>query len=726
MKKSGYAAHGQKMNGEAKRNAKLEKLERKRPLKKKAVFCEEPTPYQINGNGSYGVLKQLKKLGAWQVHALWLLFRNISADMASDLRNAAKSFFVTATREQVEELLECGCLLGLVKKSSSSFIRTPASQDFALLPHWRMWRPQANVQNALLALGRGNWFLPPQKFESRRKVIDLFSGAGGLGLGFEKAGFKVVSAVDNDPQAAAAHKLNFPDCAVLNEDITKIAKDPKRYLCAEIGVEDQEISGVIGGPPCQGFSYIGERQVTDERNLLTSRFVDVVLGIEPDFFLLENVTGLLNSGSKPTLENYLRQQCKSIGAPASQIVDALPSVPKVVAKRDRQFRKKLISRVVTDFGKHVRAELSGLTGLDDVVVLAGALIENLTERLCDAAQSAYGKDHFDACQGSIQKSALHIGIIALTTLVTEALEKKPYSKFTPEILLDAILPKIKAPIRQRLEQMLAEHHQAPDDVVYKGVKVGPVLYHLIQRASLKYEITAPRILSAAKFGTPQDRRRLFVVGLHRRLRKEFSFPEPSSYIPKGIPSPDLLLQPAPTSGEAIGDLPDVDRYKELIESDILPVSELACPVNDFAKQMRVEVISEFDWSLPRPAWNPFAVDCSKRTLHEPKVLERLSKLPEGIFDEASHKTRLHRGRVSHTIRAGTRENKGSHTAVRPVHYQYNRVITVREGARLMGFPDWMTFHQTKWHGFRLVGNGVPAPLAFSLANQIRRQLGEQH
>ena len=181
----------------------------------------------------------------------------------------------------------------------------------------------------------------------------------------------------------------------------------------------------------------------------------------------------------------------------------------------------------------------------------------------------------------------------------------------------------------------------------------------------------------------------------------------------------LDLPPAPTCSQAIGDLPDIDRFEFLIESDELPSRKLRNPLSEFQRLARLEVMKTDDLSLCRPDWNPFVTDCCLRTLHKEHVLDRLRETDLGKQDETSHKTRLHPHRVSHTLRAGTREKMGSHTAVRPIHYAYHRVISVREGARLMGFPDWMTFHKTKWHGFRLVGNGVPMHLGRAIASAIR-------
>jgi DNA (cytosine-5)-methyltransferase 1 len=71
-----------------------------------------------------------------------------------------------------------------------------------------------------------------------------------------------------------------------------------------------------------------------------------------------------------------------------------------------------------------------------------------------------------------------------------------------------------------------------------------------------------------------------------------------------------------------------------------------------------------------------------------------------------------------TLRAGTASDRGGHTAARPIHPEFPRVITVREAARLSSFPDWFQFDLTKWRGYRQVGNAVPPLLAYAVGKQI--------
>lgn len=121
-------------------------------------------------------------------------------------------------------------------------------------------------------------------------VIDLFCGCGGFSKGFEEAGYRVRFGIDMWNDATITYKHNFPNAAVMNEDITKInGNDILEY--ANLKKEDVDI--IIGGPPCQGFSVSGKRMIDDDRNKLYKRYVLIVSEIQPKVFVMENVPGLV-------------------------------------------------------------------------------------------------------------------------------------------------------------------------------------------------------------------------------------------------------------------------------------------------------------------------------------------------------------------------------------------------------------------------------------------------
>ena len=159
------------------------------------------------------------------------------------------------------------------------------------------------------------------------KVIDLFAGVGGLSLGAARAGFDVALAVELDKHAMAAHKKNFPNVNHLAADVGKL--DGEKLL-EHAGIKPGELDGLIGGPPCQGFSSMGHRSVTDPRNNLFQKFFSLVAECRPKFFIAENVLGILdaqyadirNNAFDLVREDYemLEQQFKAsdFGAPTSR------------------------------------------------------------------------------------------------------------------------------------------------------------------------------------------------------------------------------------------------------------------------------------------------------------------------------------------------------------------------------------------------------------------------
>jgi len=137
--------------------------------------------------------------------------------------------------------------------------------------------------------------------EKKNFIIDLFSGAGGLSLGFEMANFRVGLAIELEENYFNAYKLNHPETLCLNRDITELD-------CGEISnnfVKKMEISGIIGGPPCMGFSTVGNRKPDDPRNTLIYYFIQWVDYFKPQFFVMENVPGILSMSKGKVVEKVI-------------------------------------------------------------------------------------------------------------------------------------------------------------------------------------------------------------------------------------------------------------------------------------------------------------------------------------------------------------------------------------------------------------------------------------
>lgn len=362
---------------------------------------------------------------------------------------------------------------------------------------------------------------------SKPTIVDLFSGCGGFGLGAELAGFHSQIAVDIDETLQSAYSKNFPNTLTVQADIGAIEESAWRHLLG-----DQRPAGVIGGPPCQGFSRIGRRRADDPRNTLINHFFRTVVTLDPTFFIMENVEGLLDA------EN----------------VNFLMSALELVAKR--------------------------------------------------------------------------------------------------------------------------------------------------------YHVVGPLVVKASDYGAPTTRTRVVIVGYNPEEIGPFST---ADFLPKKNTR-------TVTVHEAISDLPmpiltsrSPDDFGWASYNDT-PYDELS----PYAKHARKTPPRGLGWETARKFLKEQICSGHEITVHSESVSNRYGALLPGQVDLISKSSRLKWGGLCTTLRAGTGNDRGCHQAVRPIHPDQARVITVREAARMQGFPDWYTFHHTKWHSFRMLGNSVSPIVAKAL------------
>ena len=135
-------------------------------------------------------------------------------------------------------------------------------------------------------------------------AVDLFAGAGGMTLGFEQAGFDVLAAVELDPIHASVHEYNFPFWTTICRSVTQTSAREIRELSA---IGDRDIDVVFGGPPCQGFSLMGKRDFSDDRNSLVFNFLRLVIDLQPKFFVMENVRGITLGKQKKILQQIIAE-----------------------------------------------------------------------------------------------------------------------------------------------------------------------------------------------------------------------------------------------------------------------------------------------------------------------------------------------------------------------------------------------------------------------------------
>ena len=221
-----------------------------------------------------------------------------------------------------------------------------------------------------------------------------------------------------------------------------------------------------------------------------------------------------------------------------------------------------------------------------------------------------------------------------------------------------------------------------------------------------YAVLNPwKVLNAKNYGVPQNRERLFLMGAKR--------------------ADDLPVYPAPdqlpiTCLDALGDLPDAEQFEQLLFCDEVS-SDYLKRATGYSALMRCSNKASWRYGYRRK-WDSSRLTSSRRTLHTSTSRNRFARTPPGTKEPISRFFKLSPDGICNTLRAGTDSARGSFTSPRPIHYKHARCITVREMARLHGFPDWFRFQETKWHGARQIGNSVPPPLGFAIAQEIMKKL----
>ena len=222
----------------------------------------------------------------------------------------------------------------------------------------------------------------------------------------------------------------------------------------------------------------------------------------------------------------------------------------------------------------------------------------------------------------------------------------------------------------------------------------------------KYTVLEPLVIDASLYGAPTKRKRVIVIGFDSKkisgITKEIFF----------------SLNNVVTVRDAISDIPEPIQQSKKPEDFGWAPYKVVEHLSEYAKFMRAEP--------PEGLGNPEAISRLREnevsgnfiTVHSENIRNRYASIEPGKADPVSKSKKLCWDGLCPTLRAGTGADKGSHQAVRPLHPDSGRVITVREAARLQGFPDWFCFHPTKWHSFRMIGNSVSPIVSKAILSKI--------
>ncbi len=232
----------------------------------------------------------------------------------------------------------------------------------------------------------------------------------------------------------------------------------------------------------------------------------------------------------------------------------------------------------------------------------------------------------------------------------------------------------------------------------------------LENVPSRYRILDPLVIRASDYGAATSRRRVVIVGY-----------DPSEVDPI---SEEIIRRRAPrnliTVRDAIADLPGPipeQKFGHDFGWRKYPKRSSA-QLTKYAQYLRKEPPAGMGWREAVELHRNGFVSGLVETHHSRQVARRYSEIEGGKSDPITKAYRLEWSGQCPTIRAGTGSDKGAFQAVRPLHPGNGRVITVREGARLQGFPDWFVFHPTKWHSFRMIGNSVSPFVSSGLFKRV--------
>lgn len=218
-----------------------------------------------------------------------------------------------------------------------------------------------------------------------------------------------------------------------------------------------------------------------------------------------------------------------------------------------------------------------------------------------------------------------------------------------------------------------------------------VLNNALEQLDGRWKVLPPLLLDASDFGAPTKRKRIFVFGFNTHIADPLT---ENFFLGKKYKKVTVEC--------AIGDLLKASHVGVKDGFDIWKYHSIAIP-GSYADRMRT----------PGGTFSG-----NKKTAHKPETINRFSTIKPGMIDPIGKGQRLKWDGQCPTLRAGTGRDRGSHQAVRPLHPTEDRVITVREAARLQGFPDQFMFHPAIWHSFRMIGNSVSPIIAEALLSSI--------
>lgn len=523
-------------------------------------------------------------------------------------------------------------------------------------------------------------------------VVDLFSGAGGLSLGFlQTQKFDIKVAFENNPNMQATYRLNHPGVDVRGDVCTADYK--------EIQTEYGPIDVVIGGPPCQGFSNANRQKnhAISQNNMLVKQYIRAILELQPKAFVMENVSMLRSDVHRFYLDE---KDALLIGK------YDIPMTETKLVLLDAEFMFDGAREIVDDLEtinehmwpeEHYAALNVIYKATKNPKKIMGAL-EKHRKML-----SKYAADHISSeSDHYISRKSKEAFSVIMQYYEGSFDASNIQAVIEPAIMLQRMLSKASEIYANHLVVERFESKSGLSAII-KSFAVYDYLKAILGSKPNDYAITAD-VLCAADYGAPQKRMRFVVMGIKRSLTETVK-------LPKGSFSEENYR----TVRDAIADLETVQPVKNIADDIGTPLGECS-EISDLGKTLRDTKVLK----------NHIITDTRATAMERFKALKQGQNF-HALDDSLKTNTYTDVTRTQNTIYLRLDYDAPSGTVINVrksmwIHPTQDRAVSIREAARLQTFPDSFVFCGSKDKQYQQVGNAVPPIMAKAIAKKLAAQL----
>jgi len=522
------------------------------------------------------------------------------------------------------------------------------------------------------------------------KVVDLFSGAGGLSLGFSQTGrFSIVAAAENNPNARKTYLRNHKN--------TRLYSDVRTIDYSELKESFGSIDVVIGGPPCQGFSNANRQQtnIVSMNNKLVKEYVRAICELRPKAFVMENV-----SSFRSHLHRFIVDE--------SDMMDS-----RVMALEMQEDKIELLPGTAhfpeaLEFAKELK-NVTAYSWTDEFFKIISLLYKNRINRpKFQKVVEKYKKQLSKILNDLINPQETEVTTLMKRLDTTMANSILTYMNGN-DIDFEQLLTDIEKPLF--LQRMLSRMQEINENnihvfsyeldrnavvAVVKSYAVLDYIKGILEHDPFNYKLV-PKILNAIDFGAPQRRERFVIVGISEELNGDYTSPE-ATFLPGRYR----------TVRDAIADLQDIPVATE-VTAKPLELNNYD-NISNLGKQLRGKML-----------YNHISTATTETALKRFKALKEGQNFHD--LDDSLKTTYSNTERTQNTIYMRLKYNEPSGTVVNVrksmwIHPELDRAVSIREAARLQTFPDNFVFEGTKDSQYQQVGNAVPPMLARAIANSL--------